>query len=58
MARRLGVEAAQPDGMHLELGGQQVANLAGLVVATIGEVLQRLSPLRSPGAASRLFNDR
>lgn len=53
MARRLGVEAAQPDWVHLELRRQQVADLAGLFVASIGEVLHRLSPLRSPGAACR-----
>ena len=44
MAGRLGVETAQPDRMHLELGGQQIADLPGFLVATLGEVLHPLFP--------------
>src|SRR5206468_2250319 len=42
--RRLRVEAAQPDRMHLELGGQQISDLAGLFIATLTEVLHGFSP--------------
>jgi hypothetical protein len=34
--------------MHLELGRQQIADLAGLFVATLSEVLHVFSPLRGP----------
>ena len=44
MASRLRVQAAQPDRVHLELGRQQIADLAGLLIATFGEVLHRLFP--------------
>src|SRR6266566_3162987 len=44
--RRLRVEAAQPDRMHLELRGQQISDLAGLLIATLSEVLHAFSPLR------------
>src|SRR6266567_5977606 len=46
VARRLRVQATQPDRMHLELGGQQIPDLAGLLIATLGEVLHVFSPLR------------
>ena len=46
MPGRLGIESTQPDRVHLELGGQQIADLAGLLVAAISEVLHPLSPLR------------
>ena len=44
MPRGLGIEATQPDRVHLELGGQQITDLAGLLIATISEVLHRLFP--------------
>jgi hypothetical protein len=53
MARRLRVEAAQPDRVHLELGGQQITDLAGLLVASLGEVLHRLFPFAWPRPATR-----
>src|SRR5438132_10905118 len=46
VARRLRVEATQPDRMHLELGRQQISDLAGLLIATLSEVLHVFSPLR------------
>src|SRR5437773_7481066 len=46
VARRLRVEATQPDRMHLELGRQQIPDLAGLLIATLSEVLHVFSPLR------------
>src|SRR5438132_12335278 len=51
--RRLRVEATQPDRMHLELGGQQISDLAGLLVATLSEVLHDFSPLRGSHPATR-----
>ncbi len=53
MPSRLGIEAAQPDRMHLELGRQQIPNLAGLLVTTLSEVLHVFSPLRGPALATR-----
>src|SRR5438132_274991 len=53
MSRRLRVEAAQPDRMHLELGGQQISDLARLFVATLSEVLHGFSPLRGSRPATR-----
>ncbi len=53
MAGSLRVEATQPDRMHFELGRQQIANLAGLLVATLSEVLHVFSPLRGPALATR-----
>src|SRR5205814_5645792 len=53
MAGRLGVEATQPDRVHLELGRQQIADLAGLLIATLGEVLHVFSPLRGSRPATR-----
>ena len=40
----LGIEPAEPDRMHLELGRQQIPDLAGLLIATFGEVLQTSFP--------------
>src|ERR1700687_3707225 len=52
MAGCLGIEATQPDRVHLELGGQQITDLPGLLIATLGEVLHPFSPLRGvPGHA-------
>jgi hypothetical protein len=56
MAGRLRVEATKPDRVHLQLGRQQIAHLAGLLIATLGEVLHVFSPLRGrpqPRAPSR-----
>jgi len=53
MAGRLGVEAAEPDRVHLELGRQQIADLAGFLIATFGEVLQTSFPLCEASLASR-----
>jgi hypothetical protein len=39
--------------MHLELGRQQIANFAGLLIATLSEVLHVFSPLRGPVVATR-----
>ena len=44
MAGGLGVEPAEPDRVHLELGRQQIPDLAGLLIATFGEVLHRVLP--------------
>jgi hypothetical protein len=39
--------------MHLELGRQQISDLAGLLIATLSEVLHVFSPLRGPALATR-----
>jgi hypothetical protein len=49
----LRIETSQPDRMHLEFGRQQIADLAGLLIATLGEVLHVFSPLRDSRPATR-----
>jgi len=44
VASRLGIEPTQPDRVHLEFGRQQVTDLTGLLIATLGEVLHPLFP--------------
>jgi hypothetical protein len=39
--------------VHLELGRQQIANLAGFLIATLSEVLHVFSPLRGPRPTTR-----
>jgi hypothetical protein len=39
--------------MHLELGRKQITDLAGLLIATLSEVLHVFSPLRGPALATR-----
>jgi hypothetical protein len=39
--------------VHLELGRQQIADLTGLLIATLGEVLHPLFPLCVASPATR-----